>query len=1215
MTYILNIGKDKTREIIKNIIHEIGLDDSAETIEIKTVEFSEAEDKITVNVVLKDIISTEILDKLRNYLDIETGKQTKITTEFSDDIPREKLINNYWGLFLNEDTNAKIWLENTKVKAYENTVFIACNNDFIYKNLLDEKISKEIFKKIRAFFKFDPDIKVLKEAMEINYSYLRPSQTKIVSIKTNQESKILKPNIKEENVTPIENIIEQGKYVIEGRVFLDEEYKRKVTKEGSGGNSYVIMTLYITNEIDTLKCFTFLDEDDALINEIKNISYARAVVEVKYDEREEEITGRLRQIQKITKEQKQDISQVKRIELHAHTKMSAMDAVMDVEDYIKTAARWGHKAAAITDHGVVHVYPQAYKIAQKQGIKLILGLEGYIVDDIRADKTNKPNHIILLVKNKQGLKNLYKLVSLAHLNYFYKKPRIPRFELIKHRDGLILGTACYLGELYQAILNNKGEEKIREIIDFYDYLEIQPIDNNKFLVREGKVESTEGIKAINIKIFEYGKKYNKPVVATGDVHYLSEEHKIYREVLLLSQGFDEIEGQESANLYLRTTNEMLEEFKYLGEDNSYEVVIKNPERIEKMIDAGINPIPEEFAPPYIADSDDQIVGITWENARKIYGQKIPDQVEERIKRELDAIIKHNFSVLYLIAKKMVDKSLQDGYIVGSRGSVGSSLVAFLCGISEVNPLEPHYICKQCKHFELTQEGFIGVDLKDKNCPICGEKMSKEGFNIPFETFLGFKGDKIPDIDLNFSDEYQDRIHDFVEEFWGKGKVYRCGTINTIKLKAAKRDFVNKYMEKKGRTAKKAEIERLARGCMGIKRTTGQHPGGIILIPENREIYDFTPVQYPADSKEKDVIVTHFEYDFMHDALVKIDALGHKGPTSLKRLCEVLKINVEDIPLDDKKTMKLFSDIKVLGVNEKKYDYPVGTLGIPEYGTKFVRGMLAATKPKTFSELIYIAGLSHGTDVWRNNAEELIKAKKATLKEVISVRDDIMNFLINKCLSKEKAFNIMEKVRRGKGLSAEEKDEMRKNKVPEWYIESCEKIKYMFPKAHAVAYAILSFKIAYFKMYHPLYFYADFFNRNVTDFKYEFAFSDIDKLYISIKELKMKKNLEPKEAAALEVMEVVMEMKERGGELSNIDIYESEANIFKVKEGKILMPLTIIPELGLKVADAVIKERCKAKFSSMEDMVKRTKINKNVSKFIQDNGFAKGLPQTEQTVLF
>jgi len=1210
MTYILQIGKEKTREIIKNIMPEADAGKTAEAMEIKNIEFSEANDGITAEILFKGGVLPEIIEGLKASLEKEAGKKISIKPEFSADITKEAMISSLWQVFASKETNLKPWLENTTAKAEGNTVVITCSNDFIYKNLIDEKTTKDMFKNIKEFFKFEPEIKILKTAGEIVHDI--PSMTRIVTFKATKESKILKQNI-EGAVTPIENIIDQGKYIIEGRVFLDDEYKREIKKTGS--NSYTVLTLYITNEVDTLKCFTFLDQDDSLGDEIDAIKYARAVVEVKYDEREEEITGRIRQLQMITKEQKQDTAKDKRVELHAHTKMSAIDAVMDVDDYIKTAARWGHKAAAITDHGVAHIYPQAYKAAKQKKIKLILGLEGYLVDDIRAEKTNKPYHIILLVKNYIGLKNLYKLISLSHRDYFYKKPRIPRAELVKYREGLVLGTACYLGELYQAILNKKPEPKIKEIINFYDYLEIQPVDNNRFLIKEGRVESIEGIREINKKIYEYGKSCNKPVAATGDVHYLSEEHKIYRDVLLISQGYEDAEGEESAKLHFRTTDEMLEEFKYLGVDGQYEVVVKNPEYIEKMVEPDIKPIPEEFAPPRIEESDSKIVGITWDRAKEIYGNKIPDFVSERVKKELDAIIKHDFSVLYLIAKTMVDKSVKDGYIVGSRGSVGSSLVAFLCGISEVNPLAPHYICKKCKHFEMSTEEDVGVDLKDKKCPECGEKMNKDGFNIPFETFLGYKGDKVPDIDLNFSDEYQDRIHNFVEEFWGKGKVFRCGTINTIKLKAAKRDFVNKYLEKKGRTLKKAEIERLARGCMGVKRTTGQHPGGLILVPENRDIYDFTPIQYPADSKEKDVIVTHFEYDFMHDSLVKIDALGHKGPTSLKWLCETLNMNVENVPLDDKKTMKLFSDIRTLNVDEKKYDYPVGTLGIPEYGTKFVRGMLAATKPKTFSELIYISGLSHGTNVWRNNAEDLIKDKKANLKEVISVRDDIMNFLINKGLAKEKAFNIMEKVRKGKGLSDEDKNEMAKNKVPDWYVESCEKIKYMFPKAHAVAYAILSFKIAYFKMYHPLYFYADFFNRNVQDFKYEFAFSDVNGLYVLAKELKMKKNLEPKEAATLEVMEVVMEMKERLGEFLNIDIYGSDANTFKVKDGKIIMPLTIIPDLGLTVANAVTKERSKSRFSSMEDMVKRTKINKNVSKFMQDNNIAGGLPLTEQIVLF
>jgi DNA polymerase III subunit alpha, Gram-positive type len=696
------------------------------------------------------------------------------------------------------------------------------------------------------------------------------------------------------------------------------------------------------------------------------------------------------------------------------------------------------------------------------------------------------------------------------------------------------------------------------------------------------------------------------------VHFLKEEDRIYREVLLLGQGYDDIADEGSADLSFKTTEKMLKEFSYLGEELAREVVIDNPRKINDMIEYGIAPVPDKPHPPILMDADKEISGITWKTAREIYGDTLPSLVEQRVKRELDAIIGNKYATLYLIAKKMVDQSNKDGYIVGSRGSVGSSIVAFLCGISEVNPLQAHYICPKCKYSEFAATDLAGVDLEDKKCPKCGADLRKDGFNIPFETFMGFEGEKMPDIDLNFSGEYQDRIHRFVVDLFGEDKVYRAGTIVTIQEQAVKKDFMNKYLEKTRRKIKNAEIERLARGCAGVKRSTGQHAGGLMLVPEDKDIYDFTPIQY---SPKGDAVTTHFDYEYIHDTLVKVDALGHDLPTSLKRLCEELKINVNDIPLNDKKTMKIFSDIKTLGVDPKNYDHSVGTLGVPEYGTKFTRDMLEATKPKTFSELIYIAGLSHGTNVWLNNAEDLIKNKTATLKEVISVRDDIMNYLINKGLAKSEAFHITEKVRKGKGLAKEDEEIMRKNKVPGWYIDSCKKIKYMFPKAHAVAYAIMSFRIAYMKVNYPLYFYADYFYRERDGFEYEFASLDSAGIKARLKGFKMKRDLEKKEKDRLKVLEVLLEMKERGGDFLNVDIYESSGSIFRVKGGKILLPLTVIPELGEKVAAAVEEERKKGKFKSIEDLIKRTKVNKNVIEFMKTNRMIEGMPASDQAVLF
>src|ERR1035437_966777 len=859
--------------------------------------------------------------------------------------------------------------------------------------------------------------------------------------------------------------------------------------KGKDGNDSAIVFFYITDEKETMKLSCWIDRADGLFDGIKKITYARAYIEADYFPNETDITGRVKKMQVVCAPEVNDTAEIKRVELHAHTQMSAMDALTGIEAYIKQAVKWGHSAAAITDHGVVHAYPEAYKIVSDkkspQPIKLILGMEGYLVEKNRKmnrnDKeeekdTQKPFHVIILVKNTTGLRNLYKLVSMSHLDYFYKKPRIPREILKEHREGLVIGSACYMGELYQAFLETKSTEEIKAIAGFYDYLEIQPDENNKFLVRGGTLNSTGDLHEINVKICAIGEEIGKPLVATGDIHFLKPGDRIYRDVLMSAQGYDEIGETTTADLSFKTTDAMLEEFKYLGVEKAFEVVVKNTRLISDMIEANIRPVPSVLHTPSLENSDEEIRKTSWDRAAEIYGMNLPEIVQERVDRELNAIIGNKYSVLYLIAKKMVEKSNKDGYIVGSRGSVGSSLVAYLCGISEVNPLAPHYVCAGCQHSEFINSDLVGIDMDDKECPICGEKLQKDGYNIPFETFMGFKGEKVPDIDLNFSGEYQETIHKYIVELFGVDKVFRAGTILTVKDDAVKKDFISKYMEKTGKKLREAEKVRLAKGCSGVKRSTGQHAGGLMLVPRDKDIYDFTPVQNPPN--DFNTITTHFDYKYIHDSLVKIDALGHDLPTSLKRICGDLKINVNDIPLDDKDTMKLFSGVAVLGVDPKNYNPPIGTLGVPEFGTKFTRGMLAMTKPKTFSELVYISGLSHGTNVWRGNAEELIKNKTATLKEVISVRDDIMNFLIAKNLSKEVSFAITESVRKGKGLTKEWEDTMRKHKVPEWYIISCKKIEYMFPKAHAVAYAIMAFRIAYMKVHKPLYFYADYFNRNI-----------------------------------------------------------------------------------------------------------------------------------------
>jgi DNA polymerase-3 subunit alpha (Gram-positive type) len=1214
--YTLNLNNEETKTILKGILKDKCPDSVFEGVNFVSAEFndSDAACPVAIRVKLDSAAPAVLFDALQKYIETQLKRSAKYRFEFSPAISQQDRVAVYWAFFGEELPSIKPWLIHTTASLENDVIVISCDKAFISEKLQFDKSTLKIPARAREFFGINAqhmEIVILKPAETDGQTIVRGAIEVLKPV--NAQSEILKDeDIKGEPV-PIENISDEGKFLVEGRIFHSADYIRELRPVPGKPKTFMLF-FYITNEKDTIKAVVFVPEGDGLLAEADSLTHVRALIETRYDEREGEITARIKKMKKVIKPGLKDEAVEKRIELHAHTVMSAMDSVMPVQAYVKTAAAWGHEAVAITDHGVVHSFPEAYNCVKKNklNIKLILGVEGYLTDSAEKQKDVESHHVIILVKNKEGLKNLYRLISDAHIKNFYRKPRILRTELIKYRGGLILGTACYQGELYKAIVHRKGQEKIDEIVKFYDYLEIQPNTNNLFMIRQGIVKSEESLNAINREIIALAAAAGKPVVATGDVHFLKEEDKVYREVLLLGQGYDDIADEGSADLSFKTTEKMLKEFEYLGRETAREVVIINPKKICDMIEKDIAPVPDKPHPPMIKDADKEISEMTWKTAHEIYGINLPSLVDQRIKKELDAIIGNGYATLYLIAKKMVDQSNRDGYIVGSRGSVGSSIVAFLTGISEVNPLQAHYVCPKCKYTEFVASELVGVDLDDKKCPECGVELKKDGFHIPFETFMGFEGEKMPDIDLNFSGEYQEKIHKFVTELFGEDKVYRAGTLVTIQEQAVKKDFMTKYLEKTRKKARHAEIERLAKGCAGVKRSTGQHAGGLMLVPEDKDIYDFTPIQY---SPKADAITTHFDFEYLHDTLVKVDALGHDLPTSLKRICGELKINVNDIPLNDKKTMKIFSDIKILGVDPKNYDHSVGTIGVPEYGTKFTRDMLEATKPKTFSELIYIAGLSHGTNVWLNNAEDLIKNKTASLKEVISVRDDIMNYLINKGLPKSTAFLITEKVRKGKGLSKEDEDIMRKHKVPAWYIDSCKKIKYMFPKAHAVAYAIMSFRIAYMKVNFPMHFYADYFFRDMKGFEYEFAFLSLAEIKSRLKDLKMKRDIEKKEKDQLKVLEVLYEMKDRGGDFLNVDLYESNPAIFKVKDKKLLMPLTVIPDLGEKVAKAFGEEREKGKFTSAEDMVKRTKVNKNVVEFMRVNKIIEGMPASDQAVLF
>ena len=1116
------------------------------------------------------------------------------------------------------------------------------------------------------------------------------------------------------------------------------------------------------------------------------------------------------------KQRRLDTAKEKRVELHLHTQMSRMDATHSVKDLVARAAQWGHPAIAITDHGVVQAFPDAAAAGKKHNIKVIYGVEAYVVDDLGAvvqspkdqelqdtcvvfdiettglspgpskiteigavkikngeiidefqsfvnpgvsipekivkltgitdemvslappveevllkfldfvgeaflvahnasfdmgfiryfadgigkiisnsvidtlglarmllphlrnhklntvaedlgvslenhhravddskatgeifihftkmlqekevthirdinsfvsDKIDvkklKTYHTIILAKTQEGIKNLYKLISKSHIDYFFRNPRIPKSEILKHKEGLIIGAACEAGELYQAILQNHPEDAVEQIVNFYDYLEVQPLGNNQFMIEKGIVESKEDLKNINKRIIALGERYNKPVVATCDTHFLDPEDEIFRRIIMKGQGFTDADNQPP--LYLRTTHEMLEEFSYLGAEKAYEIVVTNTNVIADSVEH-TKPIPDQTFPPSIEGSDEELISITYNKAKEIYGEPLPEVVQERLDREINSIIKNGFAVLYIISQKLVWKSLEDGYLVGSRGSVGSSFAATMAGITEVNPLSPHYICPnpECKYSDFDSEivvsfaGGSGCDMPNATCPKCGGVLSKEGHDIPFETFLGFDGDKEPDIDLNFSGEYQPRAHAYTEELFGSSHVFRAGTIGTLAERTAF-GYVQKYLDEKDIIATRAETTRLIQGCTGIKRTTGQHPGGLIVVPIDNDIHNFSPVQRPANDMNSTTTTTHFDYHSISECLLKLDILGHDDPTIIRMLEDLTHIDARDIPLDDAKTMSLFTSTEALGISPKDINSPVASLAVPEFGTKFVRQMLVDTKPTTFSELIRISGLSHGTDVWLNNAQELVRAGTAKLANVISTRDDIMVYLIIQGVEKGAAFKIMESVRKGKGLTKEQEEAMLEAKVPRWYIESCKKIKYMFPKAHAAAYVMMAFRIAYFKVYYPECFYATYFSiRAKGNFDYGLMCKGKEKVQQTIEELEQTQTLTTKEKDTLTVLEVVREMYARNINFVPMDLYESDATKFRVMPEGILPPFNSLQGLGDTVAQNILKARDEGEFLSLEQFRNRTKASKTTVELMKENNMLAGIPETSQLSFF
>jgi DNA polymerase-3 subunit alpha (Gram-positive type) len=1001
-----------------------------------------------------------------------------------------------------------------------------------------------------------------------------------------------------------------SKVVIEGYV---TKWEIRKTKKGKR-----LFLFDLADETDAISVKTLLrkPEEEEAIAKVGSGTWLRVKGELTFDRFAGEEIVWADTMEIIVPKQRKDEADQKRVELHLHTQMSSLDATTRLKDLFELAAAWGHEAVAITDHGSVQAFPEAYELGRRYGIKVLYGVEGYLVDDEQDPLYDKAPvyHIIILVKNQTGLKNLYRLITVAHLNYFHRVPRIPRSELKEYREGLILGSACEAGEVFRAILHNFPEQEVRRLASFYDFLEIQPRENNAFLVRRGE-KTEEQLLELNRYLVRLGAELNRPVVATGDVHFLNPEDEVLRRILLTGQNYSDANFQPP--LYLKTTDEMLKEFDYLGEETAYRVVVESPAKLAASIE-DVQPMPIGLATPQINGAADQIEQMARRQAQELYGTPLPDIVASRLDKELNSIISNGYADIYLIAHQLVKKSLEDGYLVGSRGSVGSSLVATLCQITEVNPLPPHYRCPKCCYSQFVNPGqgsSSGYDLPDKHCPHCVTILIKEGQDIPFETFLGFKGDKVPDIDLNFSGEYQAQIHRYTEELFGRDHVFRAGTISTIAERTAY-GFVRAYADSNGLKLRKAQAERLAMGLCGTRRTTGQHPGGLMIVPSNRNILDFTPVQHPADAKNSDVRTTHFDYHSISDRLLKLDLLGHDDPTVLKMLEEMTGVNPRFVPLDDADTMKLFSEVTPLGVTANDIGSEVGTLGLPEFGTRFVRQMLIETRPQTFSELVRISGLSHGTDVWLNNAQELIRTGQANLSQVICTRDDIMLFLIEQGLDPAWSFKIMEDVRKGRGLTSEMETMMREKCVPEWYIDSCRKIKYMFPKAHAAAYVLMAVRIAYFKVHYPAAFYASYFTARADDFSLEIVSKGPEEVIKQIHAVETKGNeASAREKSLLTILEVVREMFARGLNFAPLDITNSHPTRFQITDQGLLPPLISVPGLGRTAAENIVLARRERPFSSQEDLRIRGRLSKTLLSLLQDAGCLDHLPATDQLDLF
>ena len=1212
-----------------------------------------------------------------------------------------------------------------------------------------------------------------------------------------------------ENIKPIETIIEEEfKVAIEGVIF---DINIKELKSGRH-----IVELKVTDYTDSLvlKMFTRKNKDD--LNHFKALSvgkWVRAQGRIEEDTFVRDLVMMMSDIEEIKKTPKQDKAEEKRVEFHLHSSMSQMDGIPNISAYVNQAAAWGHKAIAVTDHNVVQAFPDAHSAAEKNGIKMIYGMEGMLVDDgvpiaykptdrnlkeatyvvfdvettglsnqydqiielaavkvkdgeiidkferfsnpheklsetiinlthITDDmlvdapeieevltefkewvgdaifvahnasfdmgfidtgyerlgfgpstngvidtlelsrtinteygkhglnflakkygveltqhhraiydteatayifikmvqqmkelgvtnhkdinkklsnedayKRARPTHVTLIVQNQDGLKNLFKIVSASLVKYYYRTPRIPRSLLNEYREGILVGTACDEGELFTAVMQ-RDQSEVEKIAKYYDFIEVQPPKLYQDLIDRELIRDTETLYEIYDRILKAGESTGIPVIATGNAHYLFEHDAIARKILIASQPGNPLNRSTLPEAHFRTTDEMLDEFHFLGEDKAYDIVVKNTnelaDRIEKVI-----PIKDQLFTPRMEGANEEIRELSYTNAKKLYGDDLPQIVIDRLEKELDSIIGNGFSVIYLISQRLVKKSLDDGYLVGSRGSVGSSFVATMTEIREVNPLPPHYICPHCKTSEFFDDGSVGsgFDLPDKTCETCGGELIKEGQDIPFETFLGFKGDKVPDIDLNFSGEYQPHAHNYTKVLFGEDKVFRAGTIGTVAEKTAF-GFVKGYLNDQGIHKRGAEIDRLVKGCTGVKRTTGQHPGGIIVVPDYMDIYDFTPIQYPADDQSASWMTTHFDFHSIHDNVLKLDILGHDDPTMIRMLQDLSGIDPKTIPVDDKETMQIFSSPASLGVTEEDILCKTGTFGVPEFGTGFVRQMLEDTKPTTFSELVQISGLSHGTDVWLGNAQELIRSGICDLSSVIGCRDDIMVYLMYAGLEPSMAFKTMESVRKGKGLTDEMIDAMKANDVPDWYLDSCLKIKYMFPKAHAAAYVLMAVRIAYFKVHHPLYYYAAYFTIRASDFDLITMIKDKESIKNTVKDMYSRyMDLGKKEKDVLTVLEIMNEMAHRGFKMQPISLEKSQAFDFIIEDDTLIPPFIAVPGLGENVAKRIVEAREDGPFLSKEDLNKKAGLSQKIIEYLDDLGSLPDLPDKAQLSIF